>query len=183
MIAGPLGLGRAIRTRGVMTSPAWRSPKATERCISLAVPGASVPWRRSGSTSEASSSACVRTQLLLRLDAEPVHKAFAEPLSSPIGPRIAAVNPRWNPWTAARRAQRPRDGEVLRDQLAEEHRDEVASDQADGDGDPGHGALGTPRPRSGSWMSCAIAGSARNPIARFVTVMPTWAPESWVDSD
>src|SRR3546814_3029425 len=28
-----------------------------------------------------------------------------------------------------------------------------------------------------------MAGSARNPIARLVTVMPTWARESWVESD
>ena len=27
----------------------------------------------------------------------------------------------------------------------------------------------------------AIAGSARKPMARFVIVTPTWAPESWVD--
>jgi hypothetical protein len=28
-----------------------------------------------------------------------------------------------------------------------------------------------------------MAGSARKPIARLVTVMPTWAPESWVDRE
>jgi hypothetical protein len=28
-----------------------------------------------------------------------------------------------------------------------------------------------------------MAGSARKPMARFVSVIPTWAPESWVDSE
>ncbi len=40
---------------------------------------------------------------------------------------------------------------------------------------------GTPADVSGPSISRAIAGSARKPIARLVTVMPTCAPDSWVD--
>ena len=32
-------------------------------------------------------------------------------------------------------------------------------------------------------MRSETAGSARKPIARLVTVIPTWAPDSWVESD
>ena len=59
----------------------------------------------------------------------------------------------------------------------------VPSDQADG-----RRRCRAPRPparraaSSGPSMSSAIAGSARKPIARLVTVMPTWAPESCVES-
>ena len=59
-----------------------------------------------------------------------------------------------------------------------------AERQADRDGDRAR-----PRPRarrrasSGPSIRSAIAGSARKPIARLVMVMPTWAPESWVDSE
>ena len=42
---------------------------------------------------------------------------------------------------------------------------------------------GIPIASSGGEISSAIAGSARKPMARLVTVMPTWAPESCVDSE
>ena len=42
---------------------------------------------------------------------------------------------------------------------------------------------GMPTASSGGEISSAIAGSARKPMARLVTVMPTWAPESCVDSE
>ena len=42
---------------------------------------------------------------------------------------------------------------------------------------------GIPAERNGPEISREIAGSARKPIARLVTVMPTCAPDSWVDSD
>ena len=74
--------------------------------------------------------------------------------------------------------------EVLGHQLAEDHRQDGADGQADADRD-----RRAPRPRArrppsaGRRSASAIAGSARKPIARLVTVMPTWAPESWVDSE
>ena len=46
---------------------------------------------------------------------------------------------------------------------------------------PGTHASGMPVLSSGPSISCAIAGSARNPMIRLVTVTPTWAPESCVD--
>ena len=42
---------------------------------------------------------------------------------------------------------------------------------------------GTPSRSSGPSMRSETAGSARKPMARLVTVIPTWAPESWVESD
>ena len=42
---------------------------------------------------------------------------------------------------------------------------------------------GSPAAVNGPSTSSAMAGSARKPIARLVTVMPTWAPDSWVESD
>ena len=48
---------------------------------------------------------------------------------------------------------------------------------------PGTHASGMPALSSGPSISCAIAGSARNPMIRLVTVTPTWAPESCVDRD
>ena len=54
--------------------------------------------------------------------------------------------------------------------------------EADGERD-GTTSSGTPIASSGGEISSAIAGSARKPMARLVTVMPTWAPESCVESD
>ena len=42
---------------------------------------------------------------------------------------------------------------------------------------------GTPADSSGPRIRCETAGSARKPMARLVTVIPTWAPESCVDSE
>ena len=46
---------------------------------------------------------------------------------------------------------------------------------------PGTAPSGTPAAVSGSSIRLAMAGSARNPMIRLVRVMPTWAPESWVE--
>ena len=40
---------------------------------------------------------------------------------------------------------------------------------------------GTPSRSSGPSMRSETEGSARKPIARLVTVIPTWAPDSWVE--
>ena len=48
---------------------------------------------------------------------------------------------------------------------------------------PGTALSGRPVAVSGVSRSVAIAGSARKPMTRLVSVTPTWAPESCVDSD
>ena len=107
--------------------------------------------------------------------------AFALPLSTRIGIALAVVNDRMKRWVAravsiglaiakffgtsspnttvsAVLITRPRPMEIGRTQSS-----------------------GTPREVSGPSTSWEMAGSARKPIARLVTVMPTCAPDSWVE--
>ena len=109
--------------------------------------------------------------------------AFAEPLSSRIGTRMTAVNKRWNPWVAravsiGRAIARFFGTSSAKTMVTTEL---TMSPMATASGRTA--PSGTPTASRGPSISSAIAGSARKPIARLVMVMPTWAPESWVESD
>jgi hypothetical protein len=100
-----------------MTSPARRSPNASERCTSVAVVSSSVPRRAR------------RCELLLRLDPQPaqdrVRGAVEERDHRPQhrGERVH------EPGHGAGGRERPGDREVLRDELAEEHRERRGEDE------------------------------------------------------
>ena len=173
-----------VRTRGVMISPAVRLPNSTERSISSAVSGSRVPSSAEREIREA-SSVDERAERSSSCGSIPSRRtiALAEPLSSRIGSRITAVNMRWKPWVARAVSI----GRAIARFLGTSSANTMVTSElivspiatATGRTAPS----GTPAARSGPSMSSAIAGSARKPIARLVIVMPTWAPESWVDSE
>ena len=173
-----------VRTRGVMISPAVRLPNSTDRSISSAVSGSRVPSSAEREISDA-SSVDDRAERSSSCGSMPSRRtiAFAEPLSSRIGRRITAVNIRWKPWVAravsigramARFLGTSSAKTIVTTEL-------TVSPMATATG--ATAPSGTPRARRGPSMRSEIAGSARKPIARLVIVMPTWAPDSWVDSE
>ena len=89
------------RPRGVMISCAVRSPNASVRCSSAAVPRCSVPVSAERRTSEASSSGD-RADASSSCGSMPIRRriAFAVLLRTEMIKPAARVNPRWKPWTA-----------------------------------------------------------------------------------
>ncbi len=100
-LARSLASRLCVRTRGVMISPAVRVPNSTDRSISSAVSTSRVPRSAERWMSEASSVE-LRADRSSSCGSTPRRRtaAFADPLSSRIGSRIAAVNPRWKRWVA-----------------------------------------------------------------------------------
>ena len=86
-LTGSLASTLAICTRGVMISPAVRGPNSTERSISSAVSGSSVPsvGRAADQRGELVGGAR-RAQLLLRLHAEAPHDRVGRPVEQPDRP-------------------------------------------------------------------------------------------------
>ncbi len=84
-----------------MISPAVRVPNSTERSISSAVSASSVPSSAEREIREA-SSVDDRADRSSSWGSMPRRRtiALAEPLSTRIGPRMRAVNRRWNPCVA-----------------------------------------------------------------------------------
>ena len=174
-----------VRTRGVMISPAVRVPNSTERSTSSAVSASRVPWSAERCTSEASSCE-LRAERSSSCGSMPRRRtiALAEPLRARIGPLLSAVKPRMKPCVvravSSGRAMAMFLGTISPKIIVTT----VPSGQADRRATAGVTTpSGTPAAASGPSMRSEIAGSARKPIARLVTVMPTWAPESWVDSE
>ena len=173
-----------VCTRGVMISLAVRLPNSTERSISSAVSGSSVPESADREIREASSVE-ERADRSSSCGSMPSRRtiALADPLSRRIGSRMIAVNMRWKPWVARAVSI----GRAIARFLGTSSANTMVTSEltvspiatATGLTAPG----GNPAASSGPSMSSAIAGSARKPIARLVIVMPTWAPESWVDSE
>ena len=174
-----------VRTRGVMISPAVRVPNSTERSISSAVSGSSVPSSADREISDA-SSVDDRAERSSSCGSMPSRRtiAFAEPFSTRIGPRITAVKIRWKPWVAravsigfaiARFFGTSSAKTIVTTELSVRPMATATGSTAPS-GMPGGVAAGPE-------ISREIAGSARKPIARLVIVMPTWAPDSWVDSE
>ena len=167
-----------------MISPAVRAPNSTERSISSAVSASRVPTDAERAISEASSVE-LRAERSSSCGSMPSRRtnALAEPLSRRIGTRITAVNPRWKRWVARAVAIGLASARFLGTSSPKIIVAKVPTTR------PIAAAIGAPQPSgtpalpSGPSMRSETAGSARKPIARLVTVMPTWAPESWVDSD
>ncbi len=170
------------RGRGVITSAARRLPKATERFSSSAVPTSSVPRSADREASDASSEG-LRAEASSSLGSIPMacRTRLAIPFSSRIRGPASAVKPRWKPTTA-----RPtRIGWAIAQFFGTSSPKTiwapVASTKATPKARPGVVASGTPRAPMGSRRRLAMAGSAMYPTTREVTVMPSWAPDSWVD--
>ena len=173
-----------VRTRGVMISPAVRVPNSTERSTSSAVSASRVPWSADRCTSEASSCE-LRAERSSSCGSMPRRRtiALADPLSARMGPRVRAVKPRMKPWVLravwSGRAMAMFLGTISPKIIVTTVPRTRPSASASGVTT----LSGTPADANGSSMRSAIAGSARKPMARLVTVMPTWAPESCVDSE
>ena len=173
-----------VRTRGVMISPAVRVPNSTERSISSAVSASRVPWSAERCTSEASSWE-LRAERSSSWGSMPRRRtiALAEPLSTRIGRLVSAVKPRMKPCVVravcSGRAMAMFLGTISPKIIVTT----VPSARPSASDSGVTTESGVPAAARGPSMRSEIAGSARKPIARLVTVMPTWAPESCVDSD
>ena len=128
-----------------MISCALRSPKASARCSSVAVPRSSVPCSAERRTSDVSSSA-ERAEASSSCGSTPIRRriAFAVPLKKvtigPGGDREATLEG----LDHLRGRERGRDRQVLGHQLAEDHRHAGGEDERDRERDRRHGALGHP---------------------------------------
>ena len=112
-----------VRTRGVMISPAVRVPNSTDRSISSAVSASSVPLvGRALDQRGELGGAARRAQLLLRLDAEPADDRVGRAVEQPDRARaLTRGEPALEALGGPGGLHRPRDREVLRHQLAEDH--------------------------------------------------------------
>ena len=173
-----------VRTRGVMISPAVRVPNSTDRSISSAVSASSVPSSADREISEA-SSVDDRADRSSSWGSIPRRRtiALADPLRTRMGPRITAVKRRWKPCVARAvsigRAMAKFFGTSSAKIIVT--RELIVSPIATATGCTAFS--GSPRARTGPLIKREMAGSARKPMARFVIVMPTWAPDSCVDSE
>jgi hypothetical protein len=167
-----------------MISPAVRVPNSTERSISSAVSGSSVPTEAEREMREASSVE-LRADRSSSCGSRPSLRtaALAEPLRNRIGTRLTAVKPRMNRWVARAvciglamaRFFGTSSPKIIVRKVPSVRPIAVATGRT--------APSGIPADSSGPRIRCETAGSARNPMARLVTVMPTWAPDSWVESD
>ena len=172
----------SVRTRGVMISPAVRVPNSTERSISSAVSASSVPTDAEREINEASSvelraerSSSCGSSPSLRM------KAFAEPFRSRMGTRMAAVKPRMKRWVARAVCMGLAMARFLGTSSPKIIVRNVPSSRPIAVATGRTAPSGTPADSRGPRIRCDTAGSARNPIARLVTVMPTCAPDSCVE--
>ena len=168
-----------------MISPAVRVPNSTERSISSAVSASSVPWSAERCTSEASSCE-LRAERSSSCGSMPSRRTIvlAEPLRTRIGPRVSGGEAAHEALRG--RARSPAAGRWRGSWAPARRRSSSPRCRAPGRGRATAGVTtpsGTPAAASGPSMRSEMAGSARKPMARLVTVMPTWAPESWVDSE
>ena len=124
-----------------------------------------------------------RAELLLGLDAEAAYDRVGRAVEGPDRPLVQGGEAAHEALRVAGGLQRHGHGDVLGHHLAEDHRQHGAERQADAERDRRDPAVGHSERRERASTRSAIAGSARKPIARLVTVIPTWAPESWVESD
>ena len=184
VVHGSAASTATIRTRGVMISPAVRSENATERCMSAAVAVSRVPWLAERPTSDTSSSG-VRAERSSSCGSTPSRRtsALAEPLSSVIGPAIAAVKNRIGAWVARAVPSGRAIARFFGTSSPKTIVTRVASTMPSATAMPGTDDDGRPAEVRAGSMSEAMAGSARKPIARLVSVIPTWAPDSCVESE
>ena len=174
----------SVRTRGVMISPAVRVPNSTERSIAPRCPRSRVPTDAEREMSEASSVE-LRAERSSSWGSSPRRRttALAEPLSSRMGIRMAAVNARMNRCVARAVCMGLAMARFLGTSSPKIMVRNVPSASPIAVATGRTAPSGTPADSSGPRIRCETAGSARNPMARLVTVMPTWAPDSCVESD
>ena len=165
-----------------MTSSARRSPNAIERCSSVAVSGASVPCCAERAASDVSSSG-ERADASSSWGSMPrrCSTALAEALKREMTGRNRRVKPRMNPWTSFAVPSGRAIARFLGTSSPRTIVNAVARISPMATEMPDTAPEGTPRSSSGPSMSSAIAGSAMKPMSRFVSVMPSWAPESCVE--
>ncbi len=172
----------ATRPRGVMISCARRSPNASERSSSAAVPPSSVPCSAERRTSDESSSG-ERAEASSSCGSIPIRRsiAFAVPLKKRTITPATRVKPRRKPWTARAVASGFAIARFFGTSSPKIIVTPVARTSAIASATPDTAPSGTPALVSGPRTRSAIAGSARKPISRLVSVMPTCADESCVD--
>ncbi len=173
-----------ICSRRVATSEARSSPNARLRVSSWAVVASSVPWLLDRRTSDVSSSG-ERAEASSSWGSTPNIRrrtASAQPLSRRITGAVDRVNPRWNPDTARAVRSGCDSAMFLGTSSPNTMVSAVASTSARVRETDRAAASPRPTAPSGPRSRAAIEGSATNPTARLVTVMPSWAPDSWVDS-
>ena len=173
----------SIIERGVISSSAVRTPNCSERSTSTAVTGSNEPLRAEVRTNDTSSCG-ERAERNSSAGSIPIRRRiqFAVPLVS----RISGVN------TSENSSCGPADQRAVGTGRATARffgtsspntiDSEVAIRMASASATPLTNWSGRPRAVSPGAMSRATTGSARKPVASVVMEMPTWAPESWVDS-
>ena len=109
--------------------------------------------------------------------------ALAEPFSMRMMCAVVAVNPRWKPATVRAVARGRAIARFLGTSSPTTIVTAVAISRPRASEIPDTAESGTPSAASGATRREAMAGSARKPMARFVTVIPSCAPESWVDRE
>ena len=171
------------RARGLITSAAVCSPKLSDLVTSRAVPASSVPAWADRRTSEASSCG-VRAPDSSSLGVMPSARRnrFAEPLSTKIRGRATSAKPRTGiatTFAVASGAEIPRNCGSSSPNTIENN---VAMTRARPAATESSVEPLSPTALSGVWSSTPSDGVARKPRIRVVSVMPTWAAESWVES-
>ena len=173
-----------VRTRGVMISPVVRAPNSTDRSISSAVSGSRVPTSAEREISEASSVE-LRADRSSSCGSSPNRRtaALAEPLRNRIGYLLSAVNQRIGNWVTLAVAIGRATARFFGTSSPKSMVRNVLSTRPMASAVGWMAPSGMPSASSGSSTISAIAGSARKPMPRFVIVIPTWAPDSWVDRE
>ena len=156
-----------------MISPAVRVPNSTERSISSAVSASRVPWSAERWTSEASSVE-LRAERSSSCGSTPSRRtsALAEPLSSRISQPLAAVKPRWKPCVARAVSIGRAIAKFLGTSSPKSIVSTVLRISAMAIAIGRTAPSGMPMASKRTVDEAAIAGSARKPMARLVTVMP-----------
>ena len=171
------------RERGVITSAAVWSPNPIDAVRSRAVWGSRVPASAELRTRNASSCG-FRAAESSSCGSTPTARStrLAEPLSSQMSGRATAVNARTGSATTfavAKGAEKPRNCGTSSPTIIEKT---VAMRRAMRFATVSSAGPPSPIPPSGTASSDASAGVVRKPRARVVMVIPTWAPDSWVES-
>ncbi len=166
-----------------MASRAVRSPKFRLRSSIAAVSRGSVPWSALRRTRLSSSSA-LRALASSSVGSTPkrCNMALALPFNTLIGQRARLVKASSGHWINAAVAYGLAIARFFGTSSPKIIVTAVANINPRAMAILAVNWIGMPITVSMGCISCAIAGSAKKPITRLVTVIPTWALESWVDN-
>ena len=172
------------RSRSVITSTAVSSVNSIELVSRVAVDSSRVPTSAERRTSAASSCGERPPDSSSRGSTPTLRsRALALPLNDDDERAQRAGEAALQRGDHAGRGQRPADREVLGDELADDHREAVDQDDREHRRDDAADRLTEHRrPRAGRRSSRTTAGCVVYPSRMVVRVMPSWAPESSVDS-